>query len=119
MAQVDKLIPTIIKWEAGTTGEGLTNKELFEKARIKGFANDPVDSGGATMVGVTLATFKEYRKRKKKPTPTVKDLKAITYEEWRDILKTMFWDKVACRFPFRGWLPVYGQTEGLSGQSGG
>lgn len=94
MAQVDKLIPTIIKWEAGTTGEGLTNKELFEKARIKGFANDPVDSGGATMVGVTLATFKEYRKSKKKPTPTVKDLKAITYEEWRDILKTMYWDKM-------------------------
>lgn len=46
------------------------------------------------MVGVTLATFKEYRKRKKKPTPTVKDLKAITYEEWRDILKTMYWDKM-------------------------
>ena len=94
MAQVDKLIPTIIKWEAGTTGEDLTNKELFEKARIKGFANDPVDSGGATMVGVTIATFKEYRKSKKKPTPTVKDLKAITYEEWRDILKTMYWDKM-------------------------
>lgn len=94
MAQVDKLIPTIIKWEAGVTGEGLTNEELFEKAREKGYANDPVDAGGATMIGVTLATYTAYRKRMKKPMPKVKDLKAITYEEWRDILKTMFWDKM-------------------------
>lgn len=94
MAQVDKLIPTIIKWEAGTTGEGLTNEQLFEKARQKGFANDPVDAGGATMIGVTIATYTAYRKRMKRPAPKVKDLKAITYEEWRDILKTMFWDKM-------------------------
>ena len=94
MAQVDKLIPTIIKWEAGTTGEGLTNEELFEKARAKGYANDPVDAGGATMIGVTLATYTAYRKRMKRPAPKVKDLKTITYKEWRDILKTMFWDQM-------------------------
>lgn len=94
MATVDKLIPIIIKWEAGTTGDGLTNEELFEKARPKGFGNDPVDTGGATMVGVTLDTFKSYRKKKGKKTPTVQDLKDITYVEWKDILKTLFWDKM-------------------------
>ena len=94
MATVDKLIPIIIKWEAGTTAEGLTNEELFEKARPKGFGNDPVDTGGATMVGVTLDTFKSYRKKKGGKTPNANDLKAIRYEEWRDILKTMFWDKM-------------------------
>ena len=94
MATVDKLIPTIIKWEAGTVGEGLTNETLFEKARRKGFANDPADTGGATMVGVTLETFKAYRKKNGKKPPTVTDLKNIAYEEWRDILKTMFWDKM-------------------------
>lgn len=94
MAKVEKLVPIIIKWESGVTGEKLTNEELFEKARTKGFANDPADSGGATMVGVTIATFKAYRKSKRKPTPTVKDLKSITYEEWLDILKTMFWDRM-------------------------
>ena len=46
------------------------------------------------MVGVTLATFKAYRKARKKNMPGLKDLKAIQYEEWLDILKTMFWDKV-------------------------
>ena len=94
MATVDKLIPTIIKWEAGTVGEGLTNETLFEKARRKGFANDPADTGGATMVGVTLDTFKAYRKRNGKRPPTVAELKNITYAEWRDILKTMYWDKM-------------------------
>lgn len=94
MTQVDKLIPTIIKWETGTTGEGLTNEELFEKARANGFGNDPVDAGGATMIGVTIATYTAYRRKHGKPTPKVKDLKAMTYEEWRDILKTMFWDKM-------------------------
>jgi lysozyme family protein len=94
MANVDKLIPIIIKWEAGVTGEGLTNEQLFEKAKIKGFANDPVDAGGATMIGITIGTYTTYRKVHHRPIPSVKDLKAITYEEWRDILKTMYWDKM-------------------------
>lgn len=94
MANCEKLIPIIIKWEAGTTGEGLTNKELFEKARKKGYGNDPADAGGHTMVGIILDTFKAYRKAKKKPVPTVEDLKNISYEEWFDIFKTMFWDRM-------------------------
>ncbi len=94
MANCEKLIPTIIKWEAGTTGEGLTNEQLFEKARKKGFGNDPVDSGGATMIGVTLSTYTSYCKKKKKPAPTVDDLKEITYKEWYEIFKSMFWDKM-------------------------
>lgn len=99
MAQVYKLIPTIIKWEAGIDpakeeNQGLTVEQLFEKARRTGYGNDPADKGGATMIGVTIATYKAYCIRKNKPTPTVKDLKAITFEEWKDILKTMFWDKM-------------------------
>ena len=79
MADCTKLIPIIIKWEAGVTGEGLTNEELFEKARKKGYANDPADPGGPTMVGITLETFKAYRKSMKKPLPTVNDLKNISF----------------------------------------
>ena len=93
-AIVDNLVPIIIKWEAGTTGDGLTNEQLFEKARTKGFVNDPIDKGGATMVGVTLDTFKAYRKKNCKKAPSVQDLKNVSYEEWKDILKTMFWDKM-------------------------
>lgn len=93
MAKVESIVPFILKWETGTTGIGLTNEQLFKKAKLKGFANDPDDLGGATMCGVTLATFTEYCRRKGYPRPTIVRLKAITYKEWLEILKTMFWDK--------------------------
>ena len=93
MAKVESIVPFILKWETGTTGIGLTNEQLFEKAKLKGFANDPDDLGGATMCGVTLATFAEYCRRKGYPRPTIVRLKAIKYKEWLEILKTMFWDK--------------------------
>lgn len=93
MARVENIVPFILNWETGTTGIGLTNEQLFEKAKLKGFANDPDDLGGATMCGVTLATFAEYCRRKGYPRPTIVRLKAIKYKEWLEILKTMFWDK--------------------------
>ncbi len=93
MARIESIVPFILKWETGTTGIGLTNEQLFEKAKLKGFANDPDDLGGATMCGVTLATFTEYCPRKGYPRPTIVRLKAIKYKEWLEILKTMFWDK--------------------------
>ncbi len=93
MARVEIIVPFILKWETGTTGIGLTNEQLFEKAKKKGFANDPDDLGGATMCGVTLATFTEYCRRKGYPKPTVMRLKALQYKEWLEILKTMFWDR--------------------------
>lgn len=99
MANCEKLIPTIIKWEAGVDPKkeeniGLTNRELFEKARKNGYGNDPVDSGGPTMVGIILETYKAYCKSKGKRTPTINDLKEMPYEEWFEIFKTRFWDKM-------------------------
>ncbi len=99
MANCEKLIPTILKWEAGIDPDkeeniGLTNRELFEKARKKGYGNDPVDKGGPTMVGIILETYKAYCKSKGKKPPTIEDLKAMTYEEWFEIFKTRFWDKM-------------------------
>ena len=93
MARVENIVPFILKWETGTTGIGLTNEQLFEKAKLKGFANDPDDLGGATVCGGTLATFTEYCHRKGYPRPNIVRLKAIKYKEWLEILKTMFWDK--------------------------
>lgn len=100
MANIEKLVPIIIKWEAGIDPDkeeniGLTAKDLFEKARSTGFSNDPADSGGATMVGVTFDTYKAYRRLRLRNRPqSAKELKQIKYEEWLDILKTMFWDKM-------------------------
>lgn len=74
MAKVELLAPYIKKWEGG-------------------FVNDPADRGGATNMGVTIATFEAYCKRKASPRPTVERLKRLTEKEWLDILKTMFWDK--------------------------
>ena len=93
MAKIENLIPHIIKWECGVTAKpGESNMALFERARKKGFANIPGDSGGATMIGVTIGTFKDWCKQKGRRTPSINDLKAISYFEWLAILKTVFWD---------------------------
>ncbi|WP_287934770.1 glycosyl hydrolase 108 family protein [Duncaniella freteri] len=93
MANVDGLVPFIIQFEAGINPAGLIGEKLFEKARTTGFANDPDDLGGATMVGVTLATYAEYCRKKGYPNPTIERLRGTTYAQWLDILKTMFWDR--------------------------
>jgi len=93
MANVEKLVPFIIQFEAGINPAGLTGKKLFEKARKTGYANDPDDLGGATMVGVTIATYKEYCRKKGYPVPTIEQLRNMTYAQWLDILKNMFWDR--------------------------
>lgn len=74
MAQVNKLAPFILKWEGG-------------------FVNDPHDRGGATNMGVTIATYEAYCRRKGYPHPTIQRLKNLSDEEWVEILKTMYWDK--------------------------
>lgn len=59
-----------------------------------GFANDPDDAGGPTMKGVTIATYKEYCRRKGKPAPTVDDLKRITNAEILDLANLLYWSKI-------------------------
>ena len=54
-----------------------------------GYSNHPKDPGGATMKGVTLATFRRY-----KPGATVADLKAISTEMLARIYRDGYWDKV-------------------------
>ena len=62
MAKIDKIFTFLMKHEAGLPASYFDKplEEQFERAKKTGFANDPADSGGATMVGVTLATFQEY-----------------------------------------------------------
>ena len=74
MADVNKIIPFILKWEGG-------------------FVNDPDDLGGATNKGVTIGTYEAYCRKKGYPKPTIERLKNLTQEQWKDILKTMYWDK--------------------------
>jgi len=95
MAIIDKFIPILLRWEASTTvksGESL--EAAFNRAKKTGWSNDPADTGGATMVGVTLNTYKAYCTKKGLPSPTVNDLKNIQYSVWKDIVYTMYWNKV-------------------------
>jgi lysozyme family protein len=76
MANIDILLPFILKWEGG-------------------FVNDPADAGGATNKGVTIATWRNvgYDKDGDKDID-VKDLKLLTdldVKNW--VLKPHYWDR--------------------------
>lgn len=74
MASIERLIPFIKKWEGG-------------------YVDDKDDLGGATNMGVTLATYRAYCKRKGYPYPTPTRLKVLTEADWKEILRTMYWDR--------------------------
>jgi len=58
-----------------------------------GWSNHKADRGGATMYGVTQATYNAYRKQKGKPSQTVRN---ITKDEVRDLYVTMYWKAAGC-----------------------
>lgn len=74
MAKVELLAPYIKKWEGG-------------------FVNDPADRGGATNMGVTMATFELFCQQKGYPRPSIERLKKLTNAEWQEVLKRMYWDR--------------------------
>lgn len=70
MADKNKLIPIIKKWEGG-------------------YSDNPNDRGGATNSGVTLAVYQSvYGKNK-----TKNDLKKMTNEQWNYIFTKLYWNK--------------------------
>lgn len=95
MAKIEELIPFVLYFEVGLSRShlNLPLDAMFQQAKKTGFANDPDDSGGATMCGVTIGTFTSYRKSKGYNSTTVADLKNITFQDWRAIMKQLFWDK--------------------------
>ncbi len=94
MANIEKLIPHILLWENGIKQlPGETLRDTFKRASKEGVITKATDKGGPTFVGVTLNTFKDWRRKQGKPTPTQADLGRLTYEEWVLLLKSLFWDK--------------------------
>lgn len=71
----------------------MTDREKFITEFFKywegKFGTDGRDCGG-TMMGVTLCTFRHFYGKDK----TVEDLKGITDEQWFNIFKSGFYDKV-------------------------
>ena len=94
MAQIEKLIPHILLWENGIkTLPGETLRQTYDRAKAKGVIKKKSDTGGPTLVGVTLITFQEWRMSQGKPKPTEADLAKLSYTEWLEVLKFLFWNR--------------------------
>lgn len=93
---METLIPHIIFHEISVKAlPGESNEALFLRARPKGYHCIPGDSGGPTMIGVTLGTYTQWVKSqgsRVKSQVTVEDLKNISYSEWLTLLKQEFWN---------------------------
>lgn len=90
---MNRLIDFILLFEAGLKPkEGRPPEMSFELARSSGFSDNPADSGGPTLCGITLATYNAWRARKGFDRATVNDLRAMPFAHWRAIFKSLFWD---------------------------
>ena len=95
MANINIIIPFILNWEAGLKKKyaAYPYEQMFSEAKKTGFVNDPDDSGGATMCGLTIATYNIYCKKKGYPMPTETSLNNMSFERWADVLKSLFWNR--------------------------
>lgn len=94
MAQIEKLIPHILLWENSIRMlPGETLRQTYERAKAKGVIKKKSDLGGPTLAGVTLTNFQEWRVKQGKPKPTEDDLARLSYTEWLDILRSLFWNR--------------------------
>ncbi len=93
MANIEKIIPFLIYFETGVKDTSGGIEHLFETAKAKGIVNDPYDRGGATLVGVTIGTYREYCRKSGCKTPTKADLNNLSYTEWIYIFRSMFWNR--------------------------
>lgn len=58
-----------------------------------GWSNHPADTGGATMYGVTQATYNAFRKAAGRPQQSVRK---ITKEEAKEVYNSMYWEASGC-----------------------
>lgn len=97
MANIELLIPHILTWEIGLTAQERmlgTARAMYDSVAKRGYHNKATDLGGPTMVGVTLNTYTEYCRKKGRPAPTVDSLKKLGFEDWKAIMKEMFWNPI-------------------------
>ena len=93
MADISTLIRHIFRWECSVIARpGESMEHAYGRAAAKGVTHVKHDSGGATLCGVTLRTYTEYRRMRGQTVPTESDLARLGYSEWLDLLKRMFWN---------------------------
>ena len=77
MAEVEKFVPFVLKWEGGAK-----------------YTNNKHDRGGATKYGITIATWRTVGYDKNGDGKIdEKDVQLITEEDFKKVLKRNFWDK--------------------------
>ena len=77
MANIDKLIPHILKWEGGSK-----------------YTNDPLDRGGATKYGISLNTLQSiHYDINHDGKVNVEDVKSLQLDDFKHILKSQYWDR--------------------------
>lgn len=96
MADARHIIPFIFYWEDGVPAKYLDRPfpELFGKAKERGLVIIEDDAGGATVCGVTYDTYRTYKRKKGLPEPTVEELVTMSPDEWLDVFKTLFWNRI-------------------------
>lgn len=72
-----------------------------------GYVNHPADRGGETNKGITAATYRSYRARKKLPLQSVRH---ITDAEVREIYETLYWQPAQCASMIRPLAIVHFDT---------
>lgn len=75
MADFTLYLPKVLKWEGG-------------------FVDDPDDAGGATNMGVTISTFRQWNHEETEAMETsVEELKNMSQDEAAAICKKEYWDE--------------------------
>jgi lysozyme family protein len=98
-AQPEATIKTVTPPVIGTQSDEQRSRANFERAQalIKqfegGFSNNPKDKGGPTNFGITHKTLAAWRK---KNSVTAAEVKAMTYEEAKDIYFARYWSETSC-----------------------
>lgn len=98
MADFNKILPRLIERETGVRGRpGEFPEQHFLRAAKVGYHDKKTDRGGPTFIGVTLSTFRGWCKTQGQTLPASRSaqtaaLKALAFDEWRRIAKSLFWD---------------------------
>lgn len=94
----------LIQWEGGVRpSSDETTEGLFLRAtRVRAFSNDPLDRGGATMMGVTHKVFTFWRTQYLQRTaPAVEELRMLDFYEWQHIVESLYWEPLKAQLmPF-------------------
>ena len=96
---INPFLRVLLKLEGGIQ---LTDQksliEQFDDNRERMFSDDPDDRGGATLCGVTLTTLNEWAHKVfgQSTTFTKEDLQNLTFYNWVEVVKVLFWKRLCC-----------------------